>query len=387
MPFFSFILNKNYLPSELGIFDSNTDILYRKRKYYCKNTKIWNMFSKKNNKFELDNLSFENLISIKDRVNKVIFCIPPNIGLGDAIEYGLAFKAIEKKGLYENISLAFCSRYYKILSNFINPKKIYSDFVGEDQMNEYKNLFHFTSEIESLKLQKYQRKNIELNINKFFNVSNYRPSIKKLKNKISRISIFPISKSPIRTLSVDLINDINKYLLDKNYVVDLVLGDNDLTSSFFLENLKTNLINIHNPSNLSELNNYIKNIEIGIFCDSGPLHLAKIYRKKGLLISTSVDSNNILNKEDNIVFYNSEFESEYCSAPCGLTNIINLDNQHGCFNTLKKNKNYVFHKSNISLLNRGNLEKSYKNFVENPVGCVKSIKFENIRTFIDQLIR
>ena len=55
MPFFSFILNKNYLPSELGILDSNTEILLRKKKYYCKKTKIWNIFSNKNNKFELDN--------------------------------------------------------------------------------------------------------------------------------------------------------------------------------------------------------------------------------------------------------------------------------------------------------------------------------------------
>jgi len=387
MPFFSFILIKNYLPSELVILDSNTEILLRKKKYFCKNTKIWNIFSKKNNKFELDNLSYEKNIKIKNKVNKIIFCLPPNIGAGDAIEYGLSFKAIEKKGLYENICLAFCSEYYKILSVFINPKKIYSDFVSEDQINEYKNLFHFTSEIESLKLQKYQRENIELNINNFFNVNNYRPSVKKLKNKISRISIFPISKSPIRTLSVHLINDINKYLLNKNYTVDLILGNNDLTSNYFLKNLETNLINIYNPSNLNELNNYIKNIELGIFCDSGPLHLAKIYRKKGLLISTSVDSNNILNKEDNITFYNSEFESQYCSAPCGLTNIINLQNQHGCFDTLKKNKNYVFNKSNFSLFNRGNLQKSYKFFTENPVGCVKSIKFENIKTFIDQLVR
>ena len=32
MPFFSFILNKNYLPSELGILDSNIEILFRKKK-------------------------------------------------------------------------------------------------------------------------------------------------------------------------------------------------------------------------------------------------------------------------------------------------------------------------------------------------------------------
>ena len=105
--------------------------------------------------------------------------------------------------------------------------------------------------------------------------------------------------------------------------------------------MKSNSGEIIIPDNLEKLNDYIKNIEFGIFCDSGPLHLSKIYKKSGLLISTSVDSKKLLNKKDKIILFNSEYKSKYCEAPCGLTNIINFKNKHGCFDTLKKTKKFI----------------------------------------------
>ena len=153
-----------------------------------------------------------------------------------------------------------------------------------------------------------------------------------------------------------------------------------------MKNLKSQSVNVINPKNIADLNNYIKSIECGIFCDSGPLHLSKIYSKKGLLISTSVDSKKILSNQDKIVYYNSKYKSTYCMAPCGLTNIINFKNQHGCYDTLKKTKSYIMKNSKTNLLNRGNLESSYTYFTQNMVGCVKFIKFEKIKSLIDEIL-
>ena len=57
--------------------------------------------------------------------------------------------------------------------------------------------------------------------------------------------------------------------------------------------------------------------------DSGPLHLAKLLNKPGALIITSVDEKILLNKLSNIEPIKNNFKSNYCSAPCGLTNIFN----------------------------------------------------------------
>jgi len=386
MPFFSFILKENYQLSSFGILESNSRVLKKKTKYYSKSTIVWKKLNKKNIYFKIDSLKSEQNIKINTSIKKILFCLPPNLGVGDAIEYGLAIRAIKRKKIFSKIGIAFCSRSHKILKKFVNPNDIYSDFITEDQMNLYEGLFHFTFEIESLKMQKYERKNIEDSVLKFFNIPSYRPKKNIQNKKVSTVSIFPIANSPIRTLSIYLVNDIIHYLLKRNFKIDLIIGNDQLASHKYIEYFNLTNINIIRPKNLDKLNNYIKKIEFGIFCDSGPLHLSKIYQKKGLLISTSVNSKEILNHKDIIESYNSKFKSQYCESPCGLTNIINLNNVHGCYYTLKKKNDDVLKAYNIHLLNRGNLKKSYKNFIDNPVGCVESIKFENIRMLLVKLL-
>ena len=162
MPFFSFILEENYTPVSLGIIDSNLKLLKKKKRYFSKNTKLWNILNKKNNEIKISKLSIEKHSKVNNHIKKVIFCLPPSVGVGDSVEYALAIKAIERKKLFEKVGLAFCSKTYSILSQFINIKNIYSDFISEDEINKYDGIFHFTSEIKSLKLQKYYRENIEL---------------------------------------------------------------------------------------------------------------------------------------------------------------------------------------------------------------------------------
>ena len=177
MPFFSFILEKNYSPVSLGAINGNIKILKSKTRYYCKNTSVWKNLNKKNNRHIVKDLRLEKHIKVSNKVKKIIFCLPPSIGVGDAIEYALAIKAIETKKIFEKFGIAFSSRYSSILSQFINLKNIYPDFISEAQVNEYDGLFHFTSEIKELKLQKYQRANIEECIIKYFNVYARNPPL------------------------------------------------------------------------------------------------------------------------------------------------------------------------------------------------------------------
>ena len=235
MPFYSFILKKNCLSSSLGIADCNLGVLEKGKKYYSKNTSVWKILNKKNNPFELKDLTFEEHVKISIKAKKIVFCLPPNPGIGDSIEYGLAIKSIKENNLFEKIGIAFCSNTYKILSKFVESDNIYSDFITDDEINQYDALFHFTTEIDSLKFQKYERENIEKCVNNYFNIKKYHPKKDILSKKISRVSIFPISKSPIRTLSVTLIEDITSYLLKRNFVVDLILGNDELTSKKYLQ--------------------------------------------------------------------------------------------------------------------------------------------------------
>ena len=112
--------------------------------------------------------------------------------------------------------------------------------------------------------------------------------------------------------------------------------------------------------------------------DSGPLHVAKILNKKGILISSSVGQDILLSDLKNIQSIDNDYKSIYCSAPCGLVNIFNYDNKIGCYDSLQINKDKVLNLDNLQSLQRGNLKNNYVNFVVNPVNCLKNIsKKEN----------
>ena len=69
--------------------------------------------------------------------------------------------------------------------------------------------------------------------------------------------------------------------------------------------------------------------------DSGPLHIAKLFNKKGLLIETSVSSKILLRNYKMIKGVENTFSSSFCKAPCGLTDIFNYNNNFGCFDSLQ----------------------------------------------------
>ena len=95
------------------------------------------------------------------------------------------------------------------------------------------------------------------------------------------------------------------------------------------------------PENLNDLLNIIENINFGIFIDSGPLHVAKILRKKGVFISTSVGANILLNDFHTIAEVKNYYASAFCKSPCGLTNIFSYNNKYGCYETLRVRKEEI----------------------------------------------
>ena len=69
--------------------------------------------------------------------------------------------------------------------------------------------------------------------------------------------------------------------------------------------------------------------------DSGPLHVAKIFNKRGLLFETSVSGKMLLKNYNLIKTVENKYSSIFCNAPCGLTDIFNYKNTFGCYDSLK----------------------------------------------------
>ena len=378
MPYFSFSIKENLNSIEFENVKQNIT-------YFSKNTKLWKLLHSKKMKQIINFIQFENRIKISILKKKILFCVPPSIGLGDAIEYGLAINSIKKNLFLKKIGIAFVGDYAFLFKRFFSADYIYPHIISDQEIKEYDNVFHFTLEIEELKKQKIARSNIAEQISNYFNIP-FKNSINFNKKKISKIktvSLFPISKSPIRTMPINLINELILFL--KNRVnVEIYFNKNSEISHYIENNIIKEGYKKINPVDCPALIKQIENIEYGIFIDSGPLHVAKILEKKGIFIETSV-SNNILLKNSNMIkSIMNDYKSSFCKAPCGLVDTFSYKNRVGCYDTLEIKQKEILNLSNFNVLKRGQTKKNNLFDLLNPVGCIKKLSISRIIKQIEE---
>ena len=378
MPYFSFSIKKNFLIDKI---DKNTlkdvENIQINKVYFSKNTVLWKILNYKKNDSFINFKKYEERLKIKDLGSNILFCLPPSIGFGDAIEYGLALRSIIVSKKFTNIGIAFTGRYKNIFEKYFNCNNVYGDVIINNQITKYDTIFHFTLEINELKLQKYIRSDIESVITKYFSVKKNRPKHIHKKEKINNITLFPVSTSPIRSMSVKIINKIIEHY-SSQYSINIVLDNSSAISNYLEKNINYNNFKKLNPLSISELCKIISKTQFGIFIDSGPLHLAKILGIRGSLITTSVSGNILLNDFNTINEIKNYYYSNYCHSPCGLTNIFNFEKKIGCFESLQISKAELIKKDNFNSLQRGEIKNKYTDFMINPVACINNIDLDKL---------
>ena len=153
MPYFSFSIKENLNSVEFENIKQNIT-------YYSKNTKLWKLLNSKKMKSKINFIKFENRIKVSILKKNILFCVPPSIGLGDAIEYGLAINSIKENKFFKKIGIAFIGDYSFLFKKYFSADCIYPNIISDQKIKEYDNVFHFTLEIEELKKQKIVRSNI-----------------------------------------------------------------------------------------------------------------------------------------------------------------------------------------------------------------------------------
>ena len=376
MPFFSFSLKKNFLTSDC-LSNISINNIKNNQTYFSKNTKLWKYLNKKKNKHLINNLSFEVRKPISKIEDSILFCLPPSLGLGDIIEYALSINSIINSKKFKKVGVAFIGKYEIILKKYFKIKNIFPDIINLNDLNKFKSIFHVTLEIKELRMQKYARQDIEKIMNKYFAICENKFHKTNFKKNIKKITIFPISRSPLRSMTPKILQSIIDFYENK-YEIEIVFEGNSDISKYLEKKVNLKKCKYQNPSNLEELCNIVEKIDYGVFMDSGPLHLAKLLNKPGALIITSVDEKILLNKFSNIMPIKNNFTSNYCSAPCGLTNIFNYKGKSGCYFSLNLNKQEILNIKNLNALQRGTNKSTYVDFISNPVGCIDKINIKNL---------
>ena len=81
-------------------------------------------------------------------------------------------------------------------------------------------------------------------------------------------------------MPIKILNGLIKFLT-KDYYVEIFLDHNSKISNFLYDKINIEKAFVIDPKNKQDLISSIKNIQYGIFMDSGPLHVAKMFNKKG----------------------------------------------------------------------------------------------------------
>ena len=381
MAFFSFSLIKDSFVYLSKNIEPN-------KKYYSKDIALSKELNNKNKINSFAELNHETRINITTVGKKLLICLPPKFGLGDAIEYGIAIYSLIKIKKFDKIGIAFTNNHYYLFKEFFAFVDIYPLIISQDELNVFDTVFHITLEINALKYQKYKRSNIAQEICDYFKVPLiiYNKEINRVKkNKIKTISIFPISTSFIRSLPLNIIEEVIE-TFNKEYEIKIIFDDSEY-SKYLLENIKHNNFKAVEPKNIESLIVEISKTNFGIFMDSGPLHIAKCFDKKGILVETSVSSKILLSNSKNIMSVKNKYKSNYCNGPCGLVDIFAYESAIGCYQTHKLNFKDIISFKNKKNLQRWNKKEINPHFISNPVGCIKQIDVKNIIELIRYKIK
>ncbi|MDC0625107.1 hypothetical protein OAP76_05520 [Alphaproteobacteria bacterium] len=372
MAFFSFSLIKDS-------FEYLSTNIEPNKKYYSKDIALSKELNNKNKINSFADLTYESRTNITKVGKKLLICLPPKFGVGDAIEYGIAVNSLIQIKKFDKIGIAFIGSHYYLFKEFFAFIEIYPLIISQDELSTYDTVFHITLEINALKHQKYKRSNIAEEICDYFKVPliDYKKKINKVqKDNIKTISIFPISTSFVRSLPLYILEEIIGSFCNE-YEIKIIF-DNSEYSKYLLENIKNNNFKAVKPKNIQSLIVEISKTNFGIFIDSGPLHLAQCFNKNGILVETSVSSKILLSNSNKIIPVKNKYKSNYCNGPCGLVDIFAHESKVGCYETHKLSFKDIKSFKNKKNLQRWNKKENNSHLIANPVGCVKQIDVKNI---------
>ena len=118
MAFFSFSLLKDpfvYLSTKI---EPN-------KKYYSKDIALSKELNNKNKINSFAELSYETRLTINSVGKKLLICLPPKFGVGDAIEYGIAICSLIQIKKFDKIGVAFTGNHYYLFNEFFAFVDIY----------------------------------------------------------------------------------------------------------------------------------------------------------------------------------------------------------------------------------------------------------------------
>ena len=127
MAFFSFSLIKD----SFEYLSTNIEL---NKKYYSKDIALSKELNNKNKIYSFAELNYESRYNIDKVGKKLLICLPPKFGVGDAIEYGIAINSLIQIKRFNKIGIAFTSNHNYLFEKFFSFVDIYPIIISQDEL-------------------------------------------------------------------------------------------------------------------------------------------------------------------------------------------------------------------------------------------------------------
>ncbi len=154
-----------------------------------------------------------------------------------------------------------------------------------------------------------------------------------------RLGILPLGSSPLRTLPVAIAAAIAARLRPFGEVT-VYLNRYQLQGRLYREKLEALQLPevkiVDGLDTIGGLMNAIRTLGYGVFADSGPAHMAKLFATPGFAIYTSAPGAILQGRFRNLANWQVPFAGPHCATPCGLAKLrLDEKGQIGCMGSLE----------------------------------------------------
>ncbi len=197
----------------------------------------------------------------------------------------------------------------------------------------------------------------------------YPSAARPLNTAKPHIGIFPLATSPLRTLPFAATIAMARSLCDLG-PVSIYLNRDQGQGKAYLQALRGKLAEnvniIEGLPSIGALMAAVRDIDYGVFADSGPAHMSKLFATPGTAIYTSAPGDILQGRFTNLRRWSVPYKGEHCQAPCGLAKLRqSRDGRIGCMGSLECSLD------DLPQVPSGSHGDIARRLLENPVPCVR----------------
>jgi hypothetical protein len=303
--------------------------------------------------------------------------------------YAGAIREVIKAYRPGRVAVAFSGRSTDVFAHLGTPAEVHPLLLPRRALLDKDLVVDFETDIPPLRHAGLEMVAIDTLILEHLGLpASYRWPHLRAPRAIRRIGIFPQASSSVRTLPPALSAFLVSELGARGFAVEVMVEPRFRQGRLYGEALSAMLGAaapiVDHLATVEQLLGFVRDIDYGIFCDSGPAHMAKMFALPGLGIYTTVAADVVQGHFDNLARWSADYAGNWCRAPCGLVKLMKTadGDRYGCMDSLRCQR------ADLVLPFRVPDADIERFLLAEPVGCVASLirdKDAILRRLLDHL--